>query len=569
MTGKWIIADADRAAVERIASSLELAPPVARVLVVRGITEPSDAEKFLRKSIQDLVGPESLHGGQEAAKRLARAVRNKEPILVHGDFDADGITSAALLTLFFRSLGLRVIPFVPNRLIEGHGISPRAIEIAKSEGIRLVITCDCGISSAKEIAQMSSLGIETIVTDHHSVPEKLPVHAILVNPKLSKESDSHEDLSGVGVAFMLAAALRAELRESGFFASRSEPNLKELLDIVALGTLADMAPLRGQNRILVSHGLEQIARSRRPGILAMRSRSGLKEVSVIQDEDVGFRLAPRINAAARLGHADEALEIFLSEDVSHAEKKADRMEEWNNERKLIQNRMIRQTEEEVRRQVTAGVPAIILASGEFHPGVIGLVAQRYAQEIGLPIFVFAIEGMMARGSGRSRNGIHLVRALESVTDLLEGFGGHEEAGGCSLEASKLGDFSDRFRAAVRAQGIGAARNILIDAEVDLTYLNERVFSQVDRLRPFGVGNAEPIFLSRARVAGGAREVGKGHLRMSVVGASGNKFSAIGFGMFERASTLSRSEIDLAFCLERNEWKGRSEIQLRLKDFENV
>ncbi|MFH1018757.1 MAG: single-stranded-DNA-specific exonuclease RecJ [Pseudomonadota bacterium] len=570
MSAPWRIVRTDEERVERLARELSVSDTLARILVLRGFTTEEEAARFLRKSMVDLKGPFELAGMDRAAERVAHALANSEKILVHGDFDADGITATALLTLFLRSLGGAVTPFVPNRLVEGHGISPKAIEAAQREHAALVITCDCGISSHQEVAALRALGIDTIVTDHHAVPAQTPADAILVNPKLEENGTEQAELSGVGVAFMLVVAVRSRLRDTGFFADRQEPNLKDYLDIVALGTLADLAPVRGQNRILVAHGLERIAASRRPGLAAMRETAGLAQNASIQADDVGFRLAPRINAAARLGHADEALELLLTADPSRAAELARSVETWNSERKALQERMVRVARIEAERQVREGRRAVVVASPDFHVGVIGLVAQKLAEIYARPAFVFAVGGETSRGSGRSAGAIDLIAAMEDCRDLFLAFGGHREAGGGTVESRRLGEFETRFERAATRQGPNAVQEVLIDAELKLRQLSEEILCSLEQLRPFGVGNRTPLFLARARVVGGAREVGKGHLRVGLSDPEGSHtFSAVGFGMWKPAHGDLKGLCEIAYSPEFNVWEGRKGIQLRLKGIRSV
>jgi single-stranded-DNA-specific exonuclease len=565
----WRVRETDDRAVSALISSLALPEPLARVLVGRGLGDPPAAERFLRSSLSDLVTPFRLDGMDAAAERFARAVMSGERVLIHGDFDADGITATALLTLFLRELGSDPIPFLPNRLVEGHGISPRAIEEARSGGARLVVTCDCGSSSAEEIRSLSKAGIDTIVTDHHLPPSTDDFPGILVNPKASDLRTECDDLSGVGVAFMLATALRARLRDLGFFSMRPEPNLKEHLDVVALGTIADMAALAGQNRILVSKGLEQLAVSRKPGILAMRGEAALPDSLSVTAEDVGFRLAPRINASARMGHAGEALALLLTRDSGEAIRLASRIESWNSERKSLQEQMLRTASVEAERQMAAKEPVLFSSSERYHPGVIGLVAQKLAELHETPAFVFAIEGGMARGSARSRSRIDLMAAMSRCADLLSGFGGHREACGCTLPVEKLPLFRERFRSAAREEGAAAPREVVVDASLNFGQVNERFFSIFHRMRPFGVGNPEPVFVTKARVVGAAKEMGKGHLRVTLTGEEGSTLQGVGFGMWRLLGGVLRGLVEIAYTPEENEWKGRREVRIRIRGARSV
>ncbi len=563
MSAHFRLLEADEEAVCELVSGLSVPEPIARVLVVRGNTSVALAQRFLRKSMNDLQSPFELEGIGKAAERIIQAILSKEGIVVHGDFDADGITASALLTLFLHALGARVHPFVPNRLIENHGISLRAIEFAQRHSATLVVTCDCGSSNIQEVLELKKVGVDTIVTDHHHILDSQRPDAILVNPKASDNED-YGELAGVGVAFMLAIAVRSNLRERGFFKERSEPNLKDYLDIVALGTVADMAPLIGQNRILVAKGLEQLEISKRPGIEAMQELIGFEEGKAIQSEDVGFRLAPRLNAACRLGHSEEALELLICQDKGRALDLARKMEQWNQERKELMAEMLHSAQSEASHQVGEGKASIVIASSKYHSGIIGLVAQRLAENYKVPVFVFAIEGDVARGSARSRCGIDLMAAMEGCKELMIGFGGHKEAGGCTIQASNLSEFKKIFDEMVLSQNVFQSHEVLIDAKANFGHLDSSFLFSFNRLRPFGIGNPEPVFRAEAMVVGEPKEMGRDHIRVTLREVGGPSLTAVGFGMWRSLGSLLHGKVEVAYSPEENEWNGRRDIRIRLR-----
>lgn len=561
MMPRWSLHEADEQEVERISRETSLPYVIARVLYLRGIRSNELIQKFLKRSIHDLTHPLELSGMREASLRIALAIENKEGILIHGDFDADGITSTAILYLFLKSLDCQVHSYIPNRLYEGHGVSMKALSLAKEKDLKLMITCDCGSSNAKEIELFFQEGVETIVTDHHHVGDSSTTKAIIVNPRYAEDS-GHEGLAGVGVAFMLMTCVRATLRDRGFFKTRTEPNLKEYLDIVALGTVADMAPLMGQNRILVSEGLQQLVASRRPGILAMKNRTGLKDSSVLT-EDIGFKLAPRINAAARLGHAEDALALLVSTDPQKADRLANQLEAWNTERKALQEKMLHICLSQAEAQVKQGLSCIVISSAEFHSGISGLVAQKLAEIFYLPVFLFAVEGELSRASARSRSGVDLHHVLDECADLLLQYGGHEEAGGCSMLTKNLPDFRSRVETVV-SQLNRRARSLSVDAEISLDHVDELFLKKLHQLRPFGMGNPEPLFMARGEIAGAVKKVGDKHLKATVVARDGRPFGTIGFGLWNETTSMLANEVDMVFSLEENVWQGRRSIQLNLK-----
>ncbi len=566
----WHLRELNEEVVRSLSENLHFPESLIRVMVARGVRDEKTATEYLEKALHSMAGPFQLRGMERAAKRVVDALQSQEKVLVHGDFDADGISATALLQIFFREIHLSSFPFIPNRLKEGHGISPNAVELAIKENVSLVITCDCGISNVSEIAQLHESGIETIVTDHHRPPDNLPQSAILVDPHLEGNEQFLEGLSGVGVAFMLALAVRSVMRDRGLFKAFDEPNLKSYLDIVALGTLADMAPVVGQNRILVAHGLREMSASSRPGFVSMREQSGLSLDDSISATDVGFRLAPRINAAARLGRAMEALQLLTTDSLDEATRIASQVEDWNRQRRELEEKTTRLASVDATRQVEKGNCAIVVGGENFHPGIIGLVAQRLSSTWGVPAFVFSFEGKVARGSARARGGANIVKALEGCKDLLHTYGGHQEAAGCVLERDSFEAFQRAIRNEFSKQKVAAVHEVFIDAKLELGHLNRGYLSLLDQLRPFGVGNPEPSFWVRARVVGGAREVGKNHLKLRLRSPEGGaSFSAIGFNMFETHGSRSKGMVEAVVMPELNSWNGNTEVQLRLHDIRPV
>lgn len=566
MISHWSVHEADEGHVEKIAKEYDLPVAIAKVLYLRGIRSDVSIKRFLSRSIQDMTHPFQLSGMREAATRIAEAIEQGQGILIHGDFDADGITSTAVLYLFLRDLQANVHFYIPNRLYEGHGVSMKALDLSKEKNVRLMITCDCGSSNAKEIESFFQQGVETIITDHHYVGDSTSTNAIIVNPRAAEDS-GHEGLAGVGVAFMVITAVRAVLRERGFFQARKEPNLREYLDIVALGTVADMAPLLGQNRILVSEGLNQLVASRRPGVMAMKSMTGLKDTSVLT-EDIGFKLAPRINAAARLGHADEALQLLISNDSQKAHRLANQLEGWNTERKAIQEKMLRICVSQAEVQAKEGKSCIVISSAEFHSGISGLVAQKLAELFYLPVFLFAIEGELAKASARSRSGVDLHFVLDECSELFLQYGGHEEAGGCTMPTKNLPQFRTKVEEVISRLN-RRNRTLVVDAELSLELVDESFLKNLFQLRPFGMGNPQPLFAAKGEIAGMVKKVGENHMKATIVARDGRPFDTIGFGLWNDTTSALRSHVDVVFTLEENLWQGRKTTQLNLRSIRSA
>lgn len=563
----WKLKENDAQKVASISSHFGYSKSISEILVGRKCDTPEKVEKFLKISLDQLGSPFDMRGMDDACERICKAIKEQQKIIIHGDFDADGITSSALLTLFLREIGCEVETFIPNRLEEGHGISQRFIQLASEKNAKLVITCDCGSSNEKEIIQMHDLGIDTIVTDHHHVQRPLE-RGILINPKSEHENEQPEELSGVGVVFMVLMALRKKLRDQGYFASIPEPNLKKYLDIVALGTIADMAPLTGFNRVLVIKGLEELQKTTRPGLLAMKEKTGIHMNTQMQSYDVGFRLAPRINAAARLGFAMEAFEMLVSTQPLTILHLSSKMEEWNGQRKKIQSKMFDQCQKEMQRQIDSH-HVLVFASNEFHPGIIGLTAQKICAETGKPSFVFRVDGDIAKGSARCREPYHLVELMDSVKDLLEEYGGHREAGGCKMPAKHLQEFTKRIQILAAQQRSGAQEDHRwVDSMVDIEELSLEFFKQLYQIGPFGPGNPEPLFMSQTMVVGQPREVGDGHLQATIRTPSGKNLSCIAFGKWNAWKDTFQGDVSIYFHIQENVWNGRSSLSLQVQGFSN-
>ncbi len=560
----WKLRQVDAAKAQTISTQFGFLRPISEILVGRNLDTPEKVTQFTTIALENLSSPLDMHGMSAAANRLFEAIKNNQNVMIHGDFDADGITSSALLTLFLREIGAQVQTFIPNRLEDGHGLSQKFIELARSKNINLVITCDCGSSNEKEIVQLKQHGIDTIVTDHHHIANPIP-DAIVVNPKHEHDLEQPEELSGVGVVFMLLMALRKKLREENHFTNHPEPNLKKYLDIVAVGTIADMAPLIGQNRILVIKGLEELQRTTRPGFVAMKEKSGIVNEQQMNSFDVGFKLAPRINAAARLGFAMEAFEILVSDHPLTALDLSTKMETWNVQRKKIQTKMVEQCQKELARQIDEN-EVLVFASKDFHPGLIGLAAQKICGDTGKPSFVFRIEGDIAKGSARCRSPFHLVELMDSVKDLLVEYGGHTEAGGCKMATQHLQEFTRRIQ--IRAQQQKTGNMVMerwVDAFVSSDDLNADLLKQLYRLGPFGIGNPEPLFCTEAAVVN-VSEVGQGHLKANIRSPGGKNFSCIAFGKWQSWKEQFTGNIRVYFHLQENVWQGRSSLSLQIQGF---
>ncbi|HTN50828.1 MAG TPA: single-stranded-DNA-specific exonuclease RecJ [Anaeromyxobacter sp.] len=564
-TGKrWVEAGVDEGRAAAIAAALGLHPLAARILAARGQADAAAAEAFLAARLQDLPDPFSMKGMEAAAARIARAVEAGERIACYGDYDVDGVTSTTLLSGFLRAAGADVTTYVPHRLVEGYGLNREAVAGLAAGGVRLLVTLDCGITSVEEVRAASALGVDTVVVDHHTVPVELPAAAAILNPHQPGCGYPSKDLAAVGVTFALAMALRRRLRERGWFGERrAEPNLREALDLVALGTVADVVPLAGANRILVRWGLEELSRARRPGVRALKQVAGIAEGTPVTAGQVGFRLAPRINAAGRLDDAGRGVRLLLAEDAGVARALAEELDRENQARQEIERRILDEALADGAARVAAGARGLVLARDGWHAGVVGIVASRVAERFHRPAVLVALEDGTGKGSGRSIEGFHLYDALAACAGHLERFGGHRHAAGVTVARARV----DAFRAAFEAEA--AARiadedlvpRCRIDGWVREEELTERAAEDLAKLGPFGAGHPEPVFALRGAAAR-ARAVGAAgaHLKLALGG-----LDAIGFGMGDRLPLCAAGPLEAAFTVGFDEWDGSRRLQLKLRD----
>jgi single-stranded-DNA-specific exonuclease len=560
---RWVEAEVDERGASKLASALGLHPLAARVLAARGLADPDAASAFLAARLQDLPDPFTMRGMDAAVGRLARAVEAGERIALFGDYDVDGITSTALLAGFLRACGADVVTHVPHRLADGYGLNAAAVQRIAGEGARLLVTLDCGITAAPELRAAAAHGLDAVVVDHHTVPVELPPACAILNPHQPGCGYPSRDLAAVGVAFNLALALRRTLRERGRFgAERPEPNLKDALDLVALGTVADVVPLVGANRILVRWGLEALARSRRPGIVALKRVAGIAAGAEVSAGQVGFRLAPRLNAAGRLDDAGRGVRLLLEDDAERADALARELDRENQARQEIERTILDEAVHDAAARVEAGARGLVLARDGWHAGVVGIVASRIVERFHRPAVLVALGEEQGKGSGRSIEGFHLHEALAACAGHLARFGGHRHAAGVTVERGRLAAFRDAFEAhaAARLREDDLVPRCRIEGWLEEREVDERAALDLARLGPFGAGHPEPVFALRGAAAR-ARTVGAGgaHLKLSL-----GRLDAIGFGMGERLA-LCGGAVEAAFTVGLDEWDGRRRLQLKLRD----
>ncbi len=565
MTGpdkRWIERGVSDQQVQALAQELGILPLTARALVGRGLEQPAAAREFLHARLNALPDPDLLPDMEVAVGRLVEALTKGERIAVHGDYDVDGITGTALLVETLRAFGAQVEYHIPLRMKDGYGLSGEAINRAAQAGCSLVLSVDCGVSAHAEAELAAELGIDLIVTDHHQPPPQLPQCLALVNPHLPANRFPWPDLAGVGVAFFVLVSLRRRLRENGWFSQRVEPDLRQSLDLVALGTIADMVPLAGVNRMLVRFGLNLLDAGQRPGVAALKR---VADVSQVSCGSVGFRLAPRLNAAGRLEDAALGVQLLLDEGGRSVEELAAHLDRCNRERQQLEEETLHRAIELVREQ--GGSPfSLVLAQEGWHPGVIGIVASRLVERFYRPTVMIAVEGGSGKGSARSIHGFHLFEALGSAAGHLNTFGGHAAAAGLALDASAIDSFRADFEQVARRnlQQQDLLPRIEHDGEVRLSELDQVVVEQLTELAPFGIGNPQPVFVSRGLVVDRPQVVGEKHLRFSVLDGM-VRLGCIAFGMAERFAALE-GPIDLLYRPEINRFRGRESVQLQVVDF---
>ena len=534
---------------------------LARLLANRGICQPQAAQAYLNPTLSSLHDPLQLLGMQAGVQRLCLALSRGERVCVHGDYDVDGVSSVALLVTFFRAVGLDCFSYIPKRLTEGYGLSAQGVDAAVKGGASILLTVDCGISSLAEALLCREAGVDLIITDHHAPPERLPEAYAIINPLQPGCPFPFKSLAGVGVAFHLVIAMRSRLCDQGLFPA-GKPDIREYLDLVALGTVADVVPLLGANRVLVSYGLKQLSAAGRVGVQALKAVAGV--TGEVGCGAVGFRLAPRINAAGRLEDAALGLELLLTADGAQASTIAAALDDSNAERQSLESSTLEEARAMLKEGACRGRKSIVLGSKLWHPGVVGIVASRIAELFHRPVILFALEDGTGRGSGRSISRFHLLDAIRGCADHLLRYGGHSHAAGLSIQEAELERFALSFDEV--AAGVLDADALIptvpYDAELSAAEIGEALPLELQRMKPFGMGNPEPVFLLKGAQVAECRLLRGGHLKLKL-SCGGQSFDAIGFGLADKA--VSGGRIDLLFSAGINLWQGKRSLQLIVKD----
>ncbi len=566
---RWIYTPLPVAAIDELSRNAGISPVLAELLQRRGLTEPAAATKFLNPGLSELNDPFLLRNVEAGAARLRQAIVNKEEVVVLGDYDVDGVSSTALLVSVLRRFGLNPRFIVPRRMEDGYGLSRSAIDRALEGGKPgLFVALDCGTNSIDEVAYLVGQGVDVLVVDHHRSKEKPLEQGILINPHVSCESEDEpwRNLCTVGLVFKLAHGLLKLMRAENNAVALSI-KLRDYLDLAALGTVADLVPLRGENRIMARQGLKILQTTKRPGLRALMQVAGVKTENEIMPVDISFRLGPRINASGRLADAALSVELMLSDDVKFCNDTARQLDAFNRERQDIERQITEEAEQMIETKY-ADWPGIVLYGDNWHPGVVGIVAGRVSRKYNRPCVVLGNEGDLAKGSGRSVDGVSLVEVLGLCSEHLTSWGGHPMAVGVSLVKAQLEPFRVRFGEAVR-QHCGSD---LIEARLELAawikpdQIKDQLMDELAELHPFGQGNPEPVFGLRGVVFQQRPDVFKEqHFRFSFDDGRGRRLFGVAWKMADRLPPVG-TPVDLAVELTWNYFNDRKLLQLELIDW---
>jgi single-stranded-DNA-specific exonuclease len=577
---KWVLTESDAGIAAALSGQAGIHPLIARLMANRGIADPADVRAFLSCDLADLSGPVIFVGMEKATDRVRAAISGHEKIAVYGDYDVDGVTGAALLFLALKSLGADVISYIPDRIREGYGLHDNALKRLKSSGTSVVITADCGISAIDQAKTARLLAIDLIITDHHEFITQanatgaaaivLPDAYAILHPKLITRETSERvkkevaGLTGVGMAFKLAQGL--------LDAPADDQRLKRYLDLVALGTIADVGTVTGENRILVKHGLEGLSTtdngSLRKGVAALKQVAGLegKKVGV---GTVGFSLAPRINASGRLDTADAAFKLLTTESPDEARELATMLDDINRERQAVEELIQEEARKKCKSLDMAMTGALVLASADWHPGVIGIVASRIVEEFYRPAALISVKDGIGKGSARSIPGFDLYQGLSACSDLLLGFGGHKYAAGFTIAEERIAELGERLGSIVMQQlgPLGFVRTLVVDCAVTLNELTLDLMHEIEQMAPFGQGNPEPRLGARGLTVLSAKTVRNNHLKLQLRQQGGMSFGAMFFSRGGRPCKTVRegSTVAVVFTPRINAWNGKTAVELEIRD----
>lgn len=575
MPREWQFVSHDTGLVESLARNIRSSTLLAQVLISRGMNQPEDAKDFLSAKLKTLQEPELVPGVTEAADEIVTAIRNKRRITIYGDYDVDGMTSTSILFHCISQAGGVVDYYIPCRLEEGYGLNCEALrELHNEDPTRLVVTVDCGISSVEEAALANELGLDLIITDHHTIPDELPAAKILVHPRIGENSQAFPHLCGAGVAFKLAWAVSKRLGDGERSDARMRNFLKMAVGLTMLGTVADVVPLVGENRLIVKYGLETLQQQAGVGLAALMKEIGLMDKASLTAEDIGFGLSPRLNAAGRLGQARLAVELLTTNQTDRASQLATYLDGLNKQRQTVERKILKHAREEIQNHPEwLDQPCLVIGHNDWHPGVIGIVASRIAEQFEKPTILIAINSNtgIGQGSGRSFAGTNLHEAVSTCKDLLESFGGHAAAIGLRVKQNQIDQFRDQL--CENAKLVESAEESVprrIDAEVTLAELTVKSIRELEFLGPFGCENERPVFVSTGlELAEKPKTMGEGGRHLAVrLKHYGCILRAISFGRGEWAEEMESAGERISVCFKPiiNEFRGRENVELHIIDW---
>mgnify|MGYP002587147715 FL=1 len=557
MKKKWEYYEQDKKLVEQIAKKHNISTLLAKILINRNIVDEEEINVFLNPKRNNFHDPFLMLDMDKAVDRIIKAIKNKEKTIIYGDYDVDGITSITVLKKFLSERGLEVDYYIPNRLEEGYGLNKDAIQEIAKQGYTLMITVDCGISGINEIEMANSLGIETIITDHHEQLDSLPQAYCIINPKRKDNTYPFRGLAGVGVVFKLIQAISIKL-------GLDEKAYLKYLDIVCIGTISDIVPLVDENRVIAKLGLMLVKVTKNIGLKELITQTGY---SNIDSSMVSFGIAPRINACGRMGKQEEALKLFITDDKNEANEITKKLNEYNIQRQEKEKNIFEQAIKKLENNNVEELNSIVLAGENWHNGVIGIVASRLTEKYFKPTILICIEGDEGKGSGRSIPGIDLHQALVESSQYLKKYGGHEMAVGLSLEKNKIEDFRKHFEEILKEKNVKQILPVInIDCEITKKDLNKETIEQIKLLEPYGEKNKPPLVVYKNLKITSIRALSEGkHLKIELKDGNEN-ISAIGFNLGELSEEyLIGDKVDIVGTLELNSYNGQERIQINLKD----
>jgi len=559
MKSNWILPKPpDQEEIELLSEALNIPKTITSLLLVRGYNDPKKAARFLHPEIGDMYDPFLMKDMNKAVSRIIKAIRNKEKILIYGDYDVDGTTATALLYRILKEIGNTPLYYIPHRLKEGYGITDKGIRFAKQSYVNLIITVDCGVCEVPKVSALNELGIDVIITDHHEPKETLPEAVAILDPKI--DDYPCKDLSGCGVALKLAQALYKEL-------GLNPLKLMRYFDLVALSTVADVVPLTDENRIITKFGIQRLERTSNIGLKSLLEITGLINAK-LSTYHIGFILGPRVNAQGRLGEARDVVLLLTTEDREEAYGIAKKLDDENRKRMKIQEEIVEDAYKKVKELDLEETKGVVLAAEEWHPGVIGVAASKIVEKFYRPVILIALDGDMGKGSARSIPEFHLYNALKECNHIFESFGGHKLAAGLIIERKNIDELKTTFNkiAINKLKGVKLVNKVFIDQELPLTKIDEALLNGLNAFNPLGLGNPKPLFLAKnVQVVGYPKILNNTHLKFKVR-ANDKIVSAIAWhseGLFNSITTGIK--VDLVYGLRESEYLGRSEIELNVVD----